>query len=712
MTLPAMMTRTTFIIVLAILLASGSPLSAQKSSAQSSKHANDVLANVGSEKVIYEDVERAFQKNLTRRETPFSSVPRDTAMEFLRLYTNYRLKVANAKERGLADDPAIQQEIENNRKLLSETWYFDKAFADNRINELARRRTKEIKIGIILCAVMDTVERKWDTAASKAKADAIVAMLKKGADFEKLARDSSDDKETGSEGGLLPWISGGSIIKSVEDEAYRLKKGAVSQKPVESRFGYFIVKVFDVKDREVVTFRHILLRPKEGRDSAAIELLADTLLQMMKAPKAQREQFLISHGFVVPTDDVFSDFAKAFSDDNASAEKGGSLGSGYSRSGGMESNSSRLVAEFEKAVFDLKDGQTSGKVHTIYGVHIIRRDSTKYPDEELERDNAKRTYRRLYFEDDKAAHFDSLKKAWDYKWVEEVKNKFMSVIDTNRNTSDTSWWRPLTQTMMEQALYVTPTWSISVKQFTDSLRQRMDMRGYTLNKAGLDRAMNKIVDPRVLEKATEGLEAKYPDYKALVQEFSDGILLFKVEEQEVWSKLKFDTVDARAFFDTTRSRWVTEQLYRLTEIYVLTEDAAKKAQQRISNGESFATVAEEMTQRQGIREKSGALGVVTPRTNAMARKAVEENMKDGDVIGPFKDDKGFVLLRLDEIVKPRQKTFEEALPELAPAYQDALQQRLTETWLSDVRKRYPVVYNNSVIDKIWKSSGSNTKSKK
>jgi peptidyl-prolyl cis-trans isomerase SurA len=701
MTTSAMMSR---IIVLCLsILAIPSPLSAQKAKSPSP---STVLATVGTEKVTYGDVERAFKKNLTRRDTPFSSVPRDTALDFLRLFTNYRLKVANAKERGLADDPAIQEEIEKNRKLLSETWYFDKAFADERIAQLARRRTKEIKIGIILCAVMDTTTRKWDTAASRAKAEEVVARLKKGANFEQLARELSDDKETGAEGGMLPYISGGSIIKSVEDEAYALKLGEFSKTPVESRFGYFVVKVFDVKDREVIKFRHILLRAKEGRDSAATERFADTVLRMLKAPRKVTDPFLISHGYVVPTDDLFSDMAKAFSDDNASADKGGYLGSPYSRSGGMESNGARLVGEFEEAVFGLKDGETSGKVRTIFGIHIVRRDSTKYPDEVLERDNAKRTYRRLYFEDDKRAHFDSLKTALKYAWVDETYRAFTATIDTNRNTSDTSWWRPISDDLYGQAIYTMPSRKITVKQFTDSLRQRMDLKGYTLNRAGLERAMNKIVDPIVLDQVTATMESKDPEFAALVKEFSDGILLFKVEEQEVWSKLKFDTTDAKAFHDTTRSRWMTERMYRLTEIYTLTEDAAKKARARVDAGENFATVAEEMTQRQGIREKSGALGIVGPRTNAMARKAEEEKMKPGEVIGPFKEDKGFALLRLDEIIAPRPKTFEEALPDLAPAYQDALQQRLTEAWLSGVRKRYPVKVDSASIDAIWGPAAS------
>lgn len=664
------------------------------------KFDNEILATVGNEQVRFADVQRAFQKNLSRRSVPYSSVPRDTALEFLRLYTNYRLKVADAIDRGVHQDEAVQADISGNRRLLSETWYLDKAFVNARVDELVRRRMDEVKMSIILCAVPDSSGTKWDTTRSLAKARAIIAQLNGGADFAKLARDSSDDKETGSKGGELPWISGGSIIKSVEDEAYSLKKGAHSTAPVETRFGYFIVKINDKGPREVVKFRHILLQAKESRDSAQTERFADTLMQILRAKPQQQRAMLNARGLNADGD-VFETLAKAYSDDDASAPRGGYLGAPYSRSAGLESNNSRLLPEFESAVFSLKDGAISNPVRTVFGLHIIRRDSTKVGNEADERDNAKKTYRRLYFEDDKRTHYDSLKKAWGYAWRHDVYNLLMATIDTTRNSSDTSWWKAVSPALQQQTIYVYPGHEITVQMLVDSLRQRMDMRGYTLNRAGMERAINKIIDPILLDQATRDMETNDPEFAALMREFNDGILLFKVEEQEVWSKLKFDTADAQRFFDTTRSRWMTEQKYTFSEIYVLTDSAARFIQQQLRQGADFSALATEHTQRQAMRENAGRYNSASPKSSSLARKIEELNMKPGDVSEPFANDRGYSIVKLESIEPPRQKTFAEAMPELAPAYQDQLQKKLTELWLSGVRERHPVVFNNKVIDAIW-----------
>lgn len=697
----AMMIRLRILALAAIACSTAISAHAQKKTRPSKPvdQSQTIIATVGSENIILGDVERAFQKNLTRRDTKLSSVPKDTALDFLRLYTNYRLKVQDARDRGLDKDSAVKVDLANNRRLLSETFFYDKAVANRRVEELAQRRLTELEIGVILCAISDPATRGWDTLASRQKAERIIAQIKAGADFDKVARDSSDDKETAANGGRLPWISGGTIIKAVEDAAYSLPVGQVVSVPIYSRFGYFIVKLFRSAPRESVKFRHILLQPKDTRDSMATQQFADSLISILKMPAAAQNAALAARG-LQPSGDVFSDLAKAYSDDKTSAAKGGYLGAPYTRSGGMENNNSRLVPDFERAIFDLKDGQISGKVNTLFGTHIIIRDSTKRPDQYVERDAAKRSYRRLYYEEDKRLVLDSVKKANGYGWNVVNLAKLLISIDTNRNTQDTLWHRSIMDDLLPQPLYNLSKTSYSVQQFVDTLRKRSDLRGFTLNRAGFERAINKMTDPIALDEATTNLERDYPDFASLMREFNDGILLFKVEEKEVWSKLKFDTVNARAFYDTTKSRWMTETKYDITEIFVLNDSLLSVIQGRLAKGENFSALAQEYTQREGMRDKKGFTSAMSPKSSKVAQQ-ITATTKVGDVIGPVKIDAGWSLIKLEGIVPPQQKSFESAISEIAPAYQDALQKRLTENWLSGVRQRHPVVYNTKAIDDIW-----------
>ncbi len=693
-----------FLIVLALATLTSSTLVAQRSKASkpsSSSRDNLVLATVGKESVLYGDVERAFQKNMNRRDTRLADVPRDTMLDFLRLYTNYRLKVLDARRRGFDKDSAVVRDIASNRKLLSETFLFDKLIADARVDELVRRRQQELELGIILCAVSNPETNSVDSARSYNKALAVIDLLNKGAAFDRVARDSSDDRETGGRGGRLPWITGGSVIKMVEDEAYSLAVGTHSKRPVGSRHGYFVVRVFRAEPRQAIKVRHILLSTTGERDSAANERFADELLAILRQPAAQANAELAKRG-IATTGDVFADLAVAYSDDKASGAKGGALGTYYTRSGGLETTNARLAREFEDGMFALRDGETSGKVRSMFGIHIIRRDSTRKQDAVADRDNAKRTYRRLYFEEDKRTIIDSLKRSWGYAWNLPALTRMLNAIDTTKNTNDTTWVDKIPADLMSQTMFLANNNTLTVRQFADSLRRRTDMRGYTLNRAGMERAINKMMDPVVIDRATSDLEKSHADFRSLMQEFSDGILLFKVEEQEVWSKLKFDTLEARTFYDSTRSRWNTETRYSYTEVYVASDSLAKALRARIDAGAKIADIAAEFTERSGMRETRGSVVDAEPRRNKIADKLRNEALREGAVVGPFPHERGYSIVRVDAIKPPRQKAFEEAIGDLAPSFQDMMQRRLQEAWLNRVRAVYPVVVNNASVNSLYK----------
>jgi peptidyl-prolyl cis-trans isomerase SurA len=662
---------------------------------------NTVLATVGKEPVLYADVERAFQKNMNRRDTRLTDVPRDTMLDFLRLYTNYRLKVLDARRRGFDKDSAVLRDIASNRKLLSETFLFDKLIADARVDELVRRRQQELELGIILCAVSDPETNTVDSARSFNKALAVIELLNKGASFERVARDSSDDRETANRGGRLPWITGGSVIKMVEDEAYSLAVGSHSKRPVGSRHGYFIVRIFRAEPRQAIKVRHILLSTTGERDSAANEAFADEVLSLVRMRPEQAKAELAKRG-IKATNDIFADLALAYSDDKSSGAKGGALGTYYTRSGGLETTNARLAKEFEDGMFALRDGEVSGKVRSMFGIHIIRRDSTRKQDPMADRDNAKKTYRRLYFEEDKRTVIDSLKRSWGYAWNAPALERLLAAIDTTKNTNDTTWVENIPSDLLAQPLYRAGAGSLTVRQFTDSLRRRVDMRGYTLNRSGLERAANKIIDPLVIDRATSDLEKAHADFRSLMQEFSDGILLFKVEEQEVWSKIGFDSVEARKYYDSTSTRWKTEQRYTYTEVYVSSDSLANELLSKINSGADIASVAEQHTERGGMREKRGQVVDAEPRRNKIADKLKTEAVSEGSIIGPFSHERGYSIVRLDGIKPPRQKTFEEASGDLAPSFQDMTQRRLQEAWLSRVRTVFPVVVNNANVNALYK----------
>jgi peptidyl-prolyl cis-trans isomerase SurA len=671
-----------------VVLVPGVEISAQKTKTETPKKSGKnydktVLATVGKEKITYGELEKAY-RTMNRKETMnLYEVPRQEVEDFLNIYIRYRLKVQDAKDKGFETDPAVMADINQNRKLLAESFLFDKKLTEPSVERLLKRRDRELSIAIIHFAIPQVGDA--DTLKAFQRANRALNAIKKGADFAQLARDSSDDSQTGPNGGELPsYITGGVILRPVEDAAYAISKpGEVYPDVVKTRFGYFLVKLLKSEPRRLVQSSHILITQKEG-DSLAAGRTADSLLALLKKGAD------------------FKKLARENSDDKTSAMRGGTVGGWYSRSQGFEdTQGQRLVSEYENAMFSLKPGQYSGVIFTDYGAHIITVDSVKTVSADEERDEVKKMYRRVYFEEEKQQMIDSIKRAEGFRFNENVFNKLLSSVDTVKTTFDTTWRKQVPSELYPQVVYYTSQGNFTVNALLDSLTRRPDFRGYTISRSGISRAIEKIVEPMVLSRATSRLENDYPEFADRMREFRDGILLFKAEDQQVWSKLKFDSTLARHYYDTTRSRYNTETKYNISEIYVLTDSMATSLKRQLDNGADFAALAGQYTMREGYRERQGHLGTLAARENKLAAMADAQKLSDGAIVGPIAIEKGFALVRVNKVEPSRQKTFEEAIPELAPAFQDQLQKQLTEEWLNGVRERHPVKVETATLGTIF-----------
>lgn len=118
-----------------------------------------------------------------------------------------------------------------------------------------------------------------DTAAAKAKAQALRAEILKGAKFEDVAKRESADTASGSQGGDLGAHGKGTYVAEFEKAAYALPVGQLSE-PVESPFGFHLIRV-DSKKGDTLSLHHILVRVQlSDSASARVDREADALTRI------------------------------------------------------------------------------------------------------------------------------------------------------------------------------------------------------------------------------------------------------------------------------------------------------------------------------------------------------------------------------------------------------------------------------------------------
>ncbi|ROL60540.1 hypothetical protein D9V86_09315 [Bacteroidetes/Chlorobi group bacterium ChocPot_Mid] len=669
------------VVLIALMVTSVSY--SQKKATDKNKFNSEIIAVIGPEKVTYEILEKAYQKNMNRKGTELYKVPKDSILDFLKLYSNYRLKVLDAKDRGFDKDSAVAADIQQNRKLLAETFFFEKKLIDPWIEKMLQYRNNEYKIAIMVFSLPPAP--LTDTTETYRKAKACLDLIKKGEIFEKVAQDSSDDPETGKKGGeVSSWITAGNVQRPIENAILSLKVGQFYPDLIKTRYGYFIVKLLAQEPRKYVKGQHILFTFNQDEDSSLVKKRAESTLEKIKKGED------------------FAKLAKEFSGDPNTAKNGGIMEDFYSRSTGFEKTNSRLVPQFEDALFKLKDGEISGLVETNYGLHIIKRLSTKDFNKDEEIKALKMIYKKSYYDEDKKEFFDSLLISYNYKVNDDNLNKFISYLDTNKTNLDKEWIKNVPSEIYKEPLFELAGIKTSIGDFVRMLGSNSDLRGLGLNKQGMSKAINKIINPMVFNEATKNLEKDYPEFAGLMQEFHDGILLFKVEQLEVWDKLKIDTLIARQYWDSTKTRYRTKPSYDISEIYVLTDSLANDMYNQLQNGANFDELATQHTQRKGAREKKGYMGVISDENNDLVKAIKESNAKEGSILKPVKYEKGYSVIRFNKFLPVRQKTFEEALSDFAPQVQDLVQKKLLADWLKRTQEKFKVSIDDKKLEKIIK----------
>lgn len=653
------------------------------------KFENSIILTIGSEKIPFGEVKKAYDKNAMKKGIPFESISRDSALSFLDLYIKYKIKVIDGRKNNFDKDSAVVEEIRKNRTLLAESFLLESSLIEPQIRRFMEMRKVEKKIAMI----MTIFQPDGDTLDAYNSIQYALKEIQNGGTFENTAKKYSADSMTAVNGGVLPvYITGLKVQRSMEDPIYNLKIGEYTKQPIKTNFGYFLIKLIDEKPREFVLVSHILVPLKNDnaqlgpivQDSAAAKNLIDSIHN------------LLSKGAKFP------EIARQFSSDKVTSEKGGMLGI-YSRSTGLSESNDILVTEVEEAVYSLKDRQFSKPVLSKYGYHIVRRDSTIVYPEDFEKDEIKTNYRRLYFQEDKARFYDSLARSLcNFSLNQDNFNMLLSRIDTTKTALDVNLIPSIPVDLMQKTLYSINNQNYTIEIFIKTITEQPEFKLTPTNRESLEKVTRRIIEPIIIETATKNIENTHPQFKLIMDEFTDGIILFKSESANVWDKLVFDTVFALQFYDTTTIDLKVPPQYNLSEIFVLSEEKAKEIYELLKSGKmTFEEAAAEFTQRAGaFRDRKGNYGFIAGN-NYLIVKFLEAGLQVGEYTEPIKYDNGFAIATITEILPERKRTFEESLQFISGAVQSELQRKLEDDWLNQLKQTYKVVINNKLIDEIF-----------
>ena len=223
-------------LLAALLLAAGS-VSAQT--------ADPTIMTINGQPVPRSEFEYSYNKNNAE-----TVVDKKSVADYVDLFVNYKLKVLAAQAEGLDTTKAFRDEFLMYRNQQVRPSFIDDGDVEREARNIYKQTQQRVdgNGGLvhayhILVALQQKASQTSQDSA-KLRADSIYTALKKGADFEDLARRCSDDKMSGMRGGDLSWVQKGQTVKEFEQKIFGMKKGETSE-PFLSPFGYHIVYVKD-----------------------------------------------------------------------------------------------------------------------------------------------------------------------------------------------------------------------------------------------------------------------------------------------------------------------------------------------------------------------------------------------------------------------------------------------------------------------------------
>ena len=308
-----------------------------------------------------------------------------------------------------------------------------------------------------------------------------------------------------------------------ENVAFKLQKGQSSE-VVKTKVGYHILNLQDARpSRGKITVAHILMKASKTASDA------DWLALKKKADGV--------HGQLMGGAS-FEGMVKQHSDDKYSKKQGGAL---------PEFGTGRMYPQFEEASFALKaDGDISKPVRTELGYHIIQRKSVKQlaPFNDMEQDLKKKIEKDTRFNLAKDALARQIQQ--NYGFTENKAN-----LEALYTKIGDDWLKYMEEQegddKHDKMLFSMKDETYTEKNFLDHLVSVQQKKRSAGSKDNYLRQYDVFVQESLFTYEESRLENKYPDFKSLMKEYRDGILLFELTDQMVWSKAIKDTTGLKKF---------------------------------------------------------------------------------------------------------------------------------------------------------------------
>lgn len=674
-----------------------------------------VVMTINERPIKKSEFEAVYRKNSGKEANTSSR----SVKEYVDLFSLFKSKVFEAESLGLDTLASFRTELAGYRRQLAAPYLTDKNTNESLLNEAYERMKTEVRASHILFRLdetalpKDTLEAwtranlvrnaimgKFPTPAEIANYDKLLkntiemARLLKGKDstiykikmksiknlqefyasgedkFVSIAPKTSDDPSVLDNKGDLNYFTVFDMVYPFETAAYTTPIGELSP-IVRTKFGYHVIKVYDKRaSKGEMTVAHIMVKfAKDAteQDKTNAKIKIDEIYAKIKAGQD------------------FAELARQFSDDKQSSDKGGML---------QPFKGGRLPKEFEVTAYALQNNNdVSEPVKTQYGWHVIKRINLKgiAPFDEIKNELKAKVARDSRSQMGRTALIARVKRENNFKENLAARDAFKKIMDT---TYLQATWKAERATVLgNKELFNLAGKSYKQSDFAKYLESQMTFRSPTDVFEIVKGIYTTWVNEKVVAFEDSQLENKYVDFANLYREYRDGILLFDLTDQKVWSRAVKDTAGLREYYEKNKTKYLWEERADVTTYKCLNEKIAKELRKLHKEGKAEKEITETLN-------KTSQLNVTSETVMYLKgeNKNIDATWKVGISSSDVKEEKEnkVVIYVVNSILPKTPKTLGECRGNLTADYQNYLDVE----WLNYLKSKYTVKVNEEVLNTI------------
>ena len=478
---------------------------------------NDILFEVNDSIILTEEFHRVYNKNIEL----IDEINQKDFESYLDLFINYKIKLAEAYDLGLHEDPKYKSELNKYAKQLQNTYLTDKDTEEKFLKEAYERTKFEVNVSHVL---IKFDENNYDTIQVYNKLKSLKNAFLNSSVDDFIKNHNHDNKMIVEN---LGYFSAFKMIYDFENIAYQTPVGQVSE-PFRTRFGFHILKVNDKRNSlGEITVGHIMTYKNKADAFERIKNISDSLKSGLS----------------------FEYLAKKYSEDKNSSFKGGRLNP-FS-SGQINS------IPFEKAAFNLSNNdEISNPIETKYGWHIIKLYDKKNVKEfdEIKFQLLNKLKKSSRFDKVSESFYNFLLKKYKLNYENKNLEYFTSIVDTSLLKGD--WIIP--ENIEKKKILITVRDKklryIDFATFIEN--NQKSVQTISIKKLVYD-LYKKFINYNILEEYKNNLEKENSDYRFVIKEYREGLLLFNLMQDNIWTLKDSDSTNLKKFFNENRNKYIS-----------------------------------------------------------------------------------------------------------------------------------------------------------